>query len=71
MVKHTFRVINMECPNCAMRLERLEDRLAGVRQINASYRKMEMIVEFDEYLLTDQQIVKAAEEEGFEAVPVL
>jgi copper chaperone CopZ len=70
MVKHTFRVLNMECPNCAMRLEGLEDKLAGVKQINASYRKMEMVVEFDEHLLSDQQIIKAAEEEGYEAVPV-
>lgn len=70
MVKHTFRVLNMECPNCAMRLEGLEDKLAGVKQINASYRKLEMVVEFDEKLLTDQQIIAAAQKEGYEAVPL-
>jgi copper chaperone CopZ len=60
----------MECPNCAMRLEGLEDKLAGVKQINASYRKLEMVVEFDEKLLTDQQIIAAAQKEGYEAVPL-
>jgi copper chaperone CopZ len=70
MIKRTFRVPNMECPNCAMHLEGLEDRLPGVKQINASYRKLEMVVEYDEQLLTDTQIIAAAKEEGYEAIPV-
>ncbi len=70
MVKQTFRVPNMECPNCAMHLEGLEDCLPGVKQIKASYRKQEMIVEYDETLVTREQIIAAALEEGYEAVPV-
>jgi len=37
MLKKTFRVEDMTCPNCAMKLESLEDDLEGVKEINASY----------------------------------
>ena len=70
MLKRTFRIPNMECPNCAMRLEGLEDRLPGVKQISASYRKLEMVVEYDEALLSQEQIIAAALEEGYQAVPI-
>jgi copper chaperone CopZ len=70
MLKRTFRIPNMECPNCAMRLEGLEDRLPGVKQISASYRKLEMVVEYDEALLNQEQIIAAALEEGYQAVPI-
>ena len=65
MIKRSFRVMNMECPNCAIRLESLEDELAGVRQINASYRKLEMVVEYDETQLTEEQIIDAAKKIGY------
>jgi len=60
----------MECPNCAMHLEMLEDCLPGVKKISASYRKLEMVVEYDEHLLNDAQIIAAAKEEGYETIPV-
>jgi copper chaperone CopZ len=69
MVKQTFRILNMECPNCAMRLEGLEDCLPGIHRIEASYPKMEMVVEYDETLVQPEQIIAAARQEGFEAVP--
>ena len=37
MVKKTFKVPDMSCTNCAMKLESLEDTLEGVKEINASY----------------------------------
>ena len=50
----------MHCPNCAMRLEGLEDELPGVRRIQASYKKQHVDVEFDEKELTVEQIIAAA-----------
>ncbi len=64
-MKKTFRVPDMECPNCAMHLEGLEDDLPGIRQINASYKKQIMEVEFDETKLSIEQIVQAAQEIGY------
>ncbi len=64
-MKKTFRVPDMECPNCAMHLEGLEDELPGIRQINASYKKQIMEVEFDESKLSIEQIITAANLLGY------
>jgi copper chaperone CopZ len=69
MIKKTFKVNDMTCTNCAMKLESLEDTLEGVKQINASYHRLEMVVEFDENKLTEQQIIAAVKKKGYEAVP--
>ena len=69
MIKKFFRVPDMECPNCAMHLEGLEDELPGVKRIQASYKKQLMEVEFDETKLTVEQIVAAANEIGYHPEP--
>jgi len=65
-----FRVPDMECPNCAMHLEGLEDELPGVKRITASYKKQTMEVEFDETKLTVQQIISAANAIGYHPEPI-
>lgn len=67
MVKQIFRVDGMHCPNCAMNLESLEDTLPGVRQISASYKKGQMVVEYDEKQLDIAQIVEAVSKKGYQA----
>ncbi len=69
MKKQTFSVPDMSCTNCAMKLESLEDDLDGVREINASYHKLQMTVEFDESKLTVEQIIAAVKKKGYSAVP--
>lgn len=66
-MKKVFRVSDMECPNCAMRLESIEDDLDGVRSISASYRKLLMEVDFDENKVTIQQILDAVLKKGYHA----
>ena len=63
----TLKIVGMECPNCAMNLERMEDTLAGVLFAEASYRKGEMIVEFDEGKVTESQIRAEIERLGYRA----
>lgn len=69
MVKKLFRVPNMHCSACVMRLEGIEDELGGIKRITASYRKQQMEVEYDEARVTDQQIIAAAKKHGYDAVP--
>ena len=69
MIKKTFKVPDMSCTNCAMKLESLEDSLEGVIEINASYHKLQMTVEYDESRLTDEQIIAAVKKKGYQAVP--
>lgn len=69
MIKKTFRVEDMTCSNCAMKIEALEDDLEGVKEINASYHKLEMVIEYDESKLTDEQIIAAVKKKGYTAKP--
>jgi copper chaperone CopZ len=68
MVKKTFNVPDMHCTNCSMRLESIEDELVGIIEINASYHKQQMIVEYDEAKVTIEQIIAAAKKKGYQAV---
>jgi copper chaperone CopZ len=65
MVKQTFRVTDMECPSCAMRLEGLEDDLPGVVRVRASYARQQMEVEYDESRLAPADIVDAIQRLGY------
>lgn len=69
MVKKAFLISNMHCSNCAMKIEGLEDELAGIKRISASYHKQQMEVEFDEALLSIEQIINAVKDLGYEAIP--
>jgi Cu+-exporting ATPase len=70
MIKKTFKVPDMTCSNCAMKLESLEDTLVGVKEINASYHKLQMEIVYDETRLNDEQIIAAVKKKGYQAIPV-
>jgi len=69
MIKKTFKVPDMSCSNCAMKLESLEDTLDGVREVDASYHRLEMVIVYDETRLTEEQIIVAVKKKGYQAVP--
>ena len=69
MIKKTFKVPDMSCSNCAMKLEALEDSLDGVKEVNASYHRLEMEVVYDESRITEEQIIAAVKKKGYQAVP--
>jgi copper chaperone CopZ len=69
MIKKTFKVPDMSCSNCAMKLESLEDTLDGVKEVNASYHRLEMVIVYDEKKLTDEQIIAAVKNKGYQAIP--
>jgi copper chaperone CopZ len=68
MLKKTFFVPDMHCSNCSMKLEGIEDELEGIKEINASYHKQQMIVEFDETKVSEEQIIAAVKKKGYMAV---
>ncbi len=67
MVKKTFRVEGMHCSNCPMEVESIEDDLPGIKKVSASYQKGQMVVEFDENLVSDAQIIAAVKTHGYHA----
>ena len=71
MVKKIFRVDDMHCPNCVMRVEGIEDDLPGIEQVSASYQKGQMLVEYDETQVSEAQIIAAVKARGYQAVLVV
>ena len=67
MLKKTFHVSDMHCSNCAMKIESLEDDLPGVKSVSASYQKSLVVVEFDEMVLTIEDIIQAIKKQGYSA----
>ena len=65
MLKQVFRVTDMHCSNCVMRIEGLEDDLTGVQRVRASYKKQQVEVEFDEAKVSDAQIIAAIQKLGY------
>ncbi len=64
--KITLTIQGMECPNCAMKLESIEDKLAGVLRAEASYQKGLMTVEYNETQVNEAQIQAAVQRLGYE-----
>jgi Cu+-exporting ATPase len=69
MIKKTFKVPDMSCTNCAMKLESLEDILDGVKEVSASYHRLEMVIVYDQTKLTEEQIIAAVKKKGYQAIP--
>ena len=63
----TLKITGMECPNCAMILEQMEDKLPGVLRAEASYHKAQLIVEYDETRLSEAQIRAEVQRLGYQA----
>jgi copper chaperone CopZ len=57
----------MHCTNCAMRIEEIEDDLPGIKQVSASYKKMNMTVEYDETKVSEAQILESVKSKGYTA----
>ena len=68
--KVTLKIAGMECPNCSLNLERIEDKLKGVVFAEASYRKQQMVVEYDDAVLTLDQIKAEVKRLGYEVAGV-
>jgi copper chaperone CopZ len=68
MVKKVFRVSDMHCSSCVMRVESIEDELPGILRVKASYRKACMEVEYDETKVSEAQILLAVKQKGYEAI---
>ncbi len=69
MNKKTYTITNMECPNCAMLLESIEEKLPGIQEVRASYHTGRMTVVFDETKVSEGEILAEVEKKGYKALP--
>lgn len=60
-----MKIQGMECPNCSMILERIEDKLEGVLRAEGSYHKAQLIVEYREELVSQEKIIEFIEQLGY------
>ena len=66
--KIVLKINGMECPNCAMKLEGMEDSLQGVLTAEASYHKGQLAVAFYEARVSLEEIRAEVKRLGYEAV---
>ncbi len=66
--KITLQIQGMECPNCAMKLESIEDRLQGIFRAEASYHKAILKVEFEDEVISEDIIRTEISRLGYQAV---
>jgi len=67
MVKQVFRVTDMHCSNCVMRIEGLEDDLPLPIAGNDPLDSGQMTVEYDETRLSEAQILAEVARLGYTA----
>jgi copper chaperone CopZ len=65
MTRKVFKVLDMQCTNCPMIIESIEDVLPGILNISASYHKQQVVVDFDDTSLSEEQIISAIEKKGY------
>ena len=63
-MKITYNILGMHCSNCAILPENIEDELSGINSADASFRKQEFSVDFNESLVSDEQIVDKIIQKG-------
>lgn len=66
-IKKTFRIPDMHCSVCVMKLEGLEDDLPGVLMVEGSYQKQSLLVEYDDGLVNEGEIREAIKALGYTA----
>lgn len=65
MTHITFKIPDMHCSNCVMRLEGIEDNLPGIARIRGSYIHQTLDVNYDELQVSQQQLVEAIQKLGY------
>ena len=68
MAKQSFNVKGMHCSACVMTLEGLEDELKGIRSLKVSLHKQRAEIDYDEKAITEDEIWRAFEREGYQLV---
>lgn len=64
-MRKAFKVYGMSCVNCARAIEITLKRTEGVKNVNVSFELGRVEVEFDEDLISEEEIVKKIEELGY------
>lgn len=67
MVIKKYRITGMTCSACSAHVEKAVKKLDGMKSVNVNLLQNSMSAEFDENILSDEQIIKAVEHAGYGA----
>lgn len=68
MTTKYFKISDMHCSSCVMKIESVEDKLPGIKQLDVNFKQLRMVAEYDEARVSADQIVAAVKQEGYEAI---
>lgn len=66
-MKLKFNVIGMSCAACSSNIEKTVNKLNGVKKAEVNLLKNNMMVEFNEKIITELDIIKAVQKIGYDA----
>ena len=66
-MKKTFRIEDLDCPNCAAKLEKAISEIDGVQRASVSFIAQKMIIEADEGDM--EKIIASVKKAAKKAVP--
>lgn len=69
MKKENFDVTGMSCSACSSRVEKCVSGLEGAKKVSVNLLTNSMQVEYDEEVLSEEQILRAVTKEGYGASP--
>lgn len=64
--KETFKISGMHCVSCGLNIDGELEDTEGIYQATTSYAKGETVVEFDEKIITPNQIEKIITKAGYQ-----
>jgi copper chaperone CopZ len=70
-VRRTYCAQQFTCKGCAYGLEVKLRSTDGIQHVFATYPECRVVVEFDDTIISDQQIKRTAEELGYKLVDVV
>lgn len=69
MKKEKFDIQGMTCSSCSAHVERAVKKLEGIQNVNVNLLSNNMTVEYNDNILTNEEIIKAVTKEGYGAFP--
>ena len=66
-MKKSFNVTGMTCSACSAHVEKSVKKLDGIKSVNVNLLQNSMSVEYDEGILSDDNIIKAVSDSGYGA----
>lgn len=64
-MKVSYKIPDMHCSNCVMRLDALEDELQGVNSVYSSYHKQQMVIDYNPSIINEERLIQAIVEKGY------